>query len=162
MGCNSGANAGTLASTFQVGVNTIHDTSGEIYIPLGTNTTGNIAVGDTFLAFMDLTQNQNTGALLGTGTTNPQLTGVFAVVVTGVSPTSNVSNGNFTVNGVNVTLGAPGSEPGAPATLAAAIIAAGLTPSANVLAALSAHSDANTFGLVFSDPGDHSPLEWRM
>jgi len=141
----SAANAITLADSFVTGVNTIHDTSGEIYIPGPLNTSGQIRVGDTFLALIDLTQNQSSGVTYGAlGGTAPQLTGVFAVTVTNTTTVpAGVSNGIATVPAIDLTLAAT--------SVTAAIAQAGLAPSANFTTQTAGHFDANTFGFVFSD-----------
>jgi len=136
-----------LADSFVTGVNTIHDTSGEIYIPAAGNNSGQITVGDTFLAVIDLTQNQNSGAVYGApGGTAPQLTGLFAVKVTGVTSAGTVSNGISTVPAVNVTLAAT--------NVATAITQAGLAIPLNFTTQTLGHTDATTFGFVFSDTGN--------
>jgi len=144
------ASAITLAQSFVTGVNTIHDTSGEIYLQTTPHAGGQILAGDVFLAVLDLTQNQNSGATYGApGGTAPQLTGIFAVQVTNVTPAGSVSNGNTP----------PGPYPAVDLDLAAfnvgaALTLAGLGTPANFTTQTAGHFDASTFGFVFSDPGN--------
>src|SRR5689334_12650586 len=94
------ASAGRLSSTFQVGVNQLHDVSGELYLHGAGNTSGQVEAGDVLLSAFSIGKNNSTGANYGQGGTSPQLTGLYAVQVTSVASTSPVSNGKGTVPAV--------------------------------------------------------------
>lgn len=133
----TGAQAGTLGSTFVNGTNQLHDVSGEI--PFLADPT-NIQVGDSFLSVFSIGVNNSSGATYGATTPNPQLTGIFAVTVTGVAPAGTINNGFGNVAASTFTF--------APTSIS------GLTGSAGLTIPALTNVDANTFAVLFSDPGN--------